>query len=81
MQKIRYLTLILVTACGQINVKGGTTNKVEGTTRHEIVLSIDPKMCEGQENVPECIERLTAMLEKFLETLDKTKELNNEPAN
>jgi hypothetical protein len=74
----KWLILLGLVSCGQINVKGGTTNKVDGTTRHEIVLMIDPKLCDGQEDVPTCLNKLTEMLGKFLETLDKTKELNNE---
>ena len=73
----RMAVILCLAGCGQINVKGGTTNKVEttGTTRHEIVLTIDPKLCEGQVDVPDCIDRLTKMLQEFLETLNKTKEL------
>lgn len=74
----KWLILLAVVSCGKLDVRGGTANKVEGTTRHEIVLMIDPKLCDGQEDVPTCLGRLTEMLGKFLETLDKTKELQND---
>jgi hypothetical protein len=67
----------MLVGCGRINVSGGTNNKVEttGTTRHEIVLVIDPKLCEGQENVQECLTSLTTMLQQLLNTM---KEIKNE---
>ena len=71
----KWLILLGMVSCGQINVKGGTTNKVDGTTRHEIVLMIDPKLCEYQENQAECLGDLTALLQEFLKTLQQTKEL------
>lgn len=74
---MRYILLFMLVSCGQINVKGGTRNEVvtTGTTTHTILLKVDTSMCDGQENVPDCVTRLTAMLEQFLETLNKTKEL------
>ena len=74
---MRYLLLFLLVSCGQVTLRGGTNNQVvtTGTTTHEIVLKVDTSMCDGQENVPDCVNRLTAMLEQLLETLNKTKEL------
>ena len=71
---IRYLPLVLVTACG-VRVSGGTTNRVEGTTKHEIVLTIDQKLCEGQQDVTVCLEKLNTLLQDFLKNLQQTKEL------
>lgn len=76
---LRYLLVFMLVSCGQINLKGGTRNEVvtTGTTTHEIILKLDTSMCNGQEDVPDCVNRLTAMLEQFLETLNKTKEQTN----
>jgi hypothetical protein len=41
----------------------------------EIVLKIDPSLCDGQENQAECLSNLTALLQEFLKTLQQTKEL------
>lgn len=77
---MRFLLLFMLVSCGQINVKGGTKNEVvtTGTTTHTILLKVDTSMCDGQEDVAECVNRLTAMLEQFLETLNNTKELQND---
>jgi len=74
---IKYLLLITLAGCGQINVKGGTTNKVEGVTRHEIVLTIDQKLCEGQPDITVCLANLNTLLQDFLKTLQDAKEQTN----
>jgi hypothetical protein len=77
MKQILMLTMLV--SCGRINLNGGTTNKIEttGTTRHEIVLVIDPKLCEGQENVQECLTGLTTMLQQLLNTIKEVKDEEN----
>jgi hypothetical protein len=69
--------LVLLTGCGQVNVKGGTKNEVvtTGKTTVEIVLKVDPSLCNGQENQAECLSNLTTLLQEFLKTLQQTKEL------
>ena len=69
--------LLLITGCGQINVKGGTRNEVvtTGKTTVEIVLKVDPSLCDGQENQAECLNNLTALLQEFLKTLQQTKDI------
>lgn len=72
---MRILLLILIVSCGQINVKGGTTNRVEGTTRHEIILTIDKSLCNGQPDINVCLANLNTLLQDFLKTLQDAKEI------
>jgi hypothetical protein len=71
----KLMLLILLTSCGRVNVSGGITNRVEGETRHEIVLTIDQKLCEGQQDVTVCLEKLNTLLQDFLKNLQQTKDI------
>ena len=69
----KWLILLVIAGCGRMNVKGGTTNKVEGETIHRVILEIDPKMCK-QEDGSTDNECLTAFLEMVSDIITQGKE-------
>jgi hypothetical protein len=70
---MRWLIVMMI-GCGRFDVDGGTKHEVSGTTKHEFVISIDPKMCKLPDDTTD-MACLQSVLDMISVILTQTKDL------